>query len=107
MGCVERAEWELAAVVQHSHNGSERLMSQVHTRMCLLITRAISKHINEACREIQVPSAIPALHDVVTVGAARTAETAETLIVLTSNHPWVPQDNRSTVWKMVERCRLC
>jgi 4-diphosphocytidyl-2-C-methyl-D-erythritol kinase len=42
-----------------------------------------------------------ALHDVVTVSAVRAAETS---IVLTSNHPWVPGDNRNTAWKMVERC---
>ena len=42
-----------------------------------------------------------ALHDVVTVSAVRSAETS---IVLTSNHPWVPGDNRNTAWKMVERC---
>jgi len=42
-----------------------------------------------------------ALHDVVTVAASRSAETS---IVLTSNHPWVPPDNRNTAWKMVERC---
>ena len=44
-----------------------------------------------------------ALHDVVTVSAVRAAETS---IVLTSNHPWVPGDNRNTAWKMVERCLL-
>jgi 4-diphosphocytidyl-2-C-methyl-D-erythritol kinase len=42
-----------------------------------------------------------ALHDVVTVSAARAAETS---IVLASNHPWVPGDHRNTAWKMVERC---
>jgi 4-diphosphocytidyl-2-C-methyl-D-erythritol kinase len=42
-----------------------------------------------------------ALHDVVTVSAERAAETS---LVLTSNHPWVPGDNRNTAWKMVERC---
>ncbi|MBB5057311.1 4-diphosphocytidyl-2-C-methyl-D-erythritol kinase [Granulicella aggregans] len=42
-----------------------------------------------------------ALRDVVTVAATRSPETS---IVLTSNHPWVPGDNRNTAWKMVERC---
>jgi 4-diphosphocytidyl-2-C-methyl-D-erythritol kinase len=42
-----------------------------------------------------------ALHDVVTVSAARAAETA---ITLASNHPWVPADARNTAWRMVERC---
>jgi 4-diphosphocytidyl-2-C-methyl-D-erythritol kinase len=42
-----------------------------------------------------------ALHDVVTVSAARATATS---IALTSNHPWVPSDHRNTAWKMVERC---
>jgi 4-diphosphocytidyl-2-C-methyl-D-erythritol kinase len=42
-----------------------------------------------------------ALHDVVTVSASRSAETA---LTLTSNHPWVPPDARNTAWRMVERC---
>jgi len=42
-----------------------------------------------------------ALHDVVTVSAARAAETS---ITVTSNHPWVPPDARNTAWRMVERC---
>jgi 4-diphosphocytidyl-2-C-methyl-D-erythritol kinase len=41
-----------------------------------------------------------ALHDVVTVSARRAAETR---IVLTTNHPYVPTDGRNTCWKMVER----
>ena len=41
-----------------------------------------------------------ALHDVVTVSAQRAAETR---IVLTTNHPYVPRDARNTCWKMVER----
>ena len=41
-----------------------------------------------------------ALHDVVTVTARRAAETR---IVLTTNHPYVPTDGRNTCWKMVER----
>ena len=42
-----------------------------------------------------------ALHDVVTVGARRAAETR---ISLTTNHQYVPVDGRNTAWKMVERC---
>jgi 4-diphosphocytidyl-2-C-methyl-D-erythritol kinase len=41
------------------------------------------------------------LHDVVTVSARRTTDTK---ISLTTNHPFVPQDERNTAWKMVERC---
>ena len=42
-----------------------------------------------------------ALHDVVTVSAARSAESS---LTLTSNHPWVPHDARNTAWRMVEQC---
>ena len=44
-----------------------------------------------------------ALHDVVTISASRSAETS---IVITSNHPWVPPDARNTAWRMVERCLM-
>jgi 4-diphosphocytidyl-2-C-methyl-D-erythritol kinase len=40
------------------------------------------------------------LHDLVTVTAKRAAETR---IVLTTNHPFVPRDGRNTAWRMVER----
>ncbi len=49
----------------------------------------------------------PELHDAVRVDAVSAVRAAETWIVLSSNHPWVPQDNRNMVWKIVERCRLC
>ncbi len=42
-----------------------------------------------------------ALYDVVTVTAARCAETR---LTLASNHPWVPPDGRNTAWRMVELC---
>ena len=41
------------------------------------------------------------LHDLVTVSARRTAETR---ISLRTDHPFVPQDERNTAWKMVEKC---
>src|SRR5947209_7621677 len=44
-----------------------------------------------------------ALHDVVTVEANRRTGTGESQIVLTTNHPGVPTDERNTAWKMVER----
>jgi 4-diphosphocytidyl-2-C-methyl-D-erythritol kinase len=44
------------------------------------------------------------LHDLVTVSARRLDLGAETSITLTTNHPFVPRDNRNTAWRMVERC---
>jgi 4-diphosphocytidyl-2-C-methyl-D-erythritol kinase len=44
------------------------------------------------------------LHDLVTVRAKRLASGAETVISLTTNHPFVPRDARNTAWRMVERC---
>jgi 4-diphosphocytidyl-2-C-methyl-D-erythritol kinase len=44
------------------------------------------------------------LHDLVTVSARRLDSGAETSISLTTNHPFVPRDNRNTAWRMVERC---
>ena len=41
------------------------------------------------------------LHDLVTVSAQGAGET---LISLTTNHPFVPRDARNTAWRMVERC---
>ena len=41
------------------------------------------------------------LHDLVTVSAHRAASTR---IALTTNHPYVPRDNKNTAWRMVERC---
>jgi 4-diphosphocytidyl-2-C-methyl-D-erythritol kinase len=41
------------------------------------------------------------LHDLVTVSAKRAADTS---ILLTTNHPFVPRDARNTAWKMVEGC---
>src|ERR1700748_373050 len=43
------------------------------------------------------------LHDLVTVSAKPAAETK---ISLTTNHPFVPRDERNTAWKMVERCLI-
>jgi 4-diphosphocytidyl-2-C-methyl-D-erythritol kinase len=42
-----------------------------------------------------------ALHDVVTVSASRSSET---VLSVSSNHPWVPPDARNTAWRIVERC---
>ncbi len=47
-----------------------------------------------------------ALHDVVTVKARRTKVGGTTRIVLTTNHPFVPTNERNTVWKMVEKVLL-
>jgi 4-diphosphocytidyl-2-C-methyl-D-erythritol kinase len=44
------------------------------------------------------------LHDLVTVSARRLGDGAETKIVLTTNHPFVPRDGRNTAWRMVEKC---
>ena len=44
------------------------------------------------------------LHDLVTVTAKRLASGGETQITLTTNHPFVPRDERNTAWRMVERC---
>ena len=44
------------------------------------------------------------LHDLVTVSAKRLGARAETRILLTTNHPFVPRDARNTAWRMVERC---
>ncbi|HZY73460.1 MAG TPA: 4-(cytidine 5'-diphospho)-2-C-methyl-D-erythritol kinase, partial [Edaphobacter sp.] len=41
------------------------------------------------------------LHDVVTVSARRAAKTR---LVLTTNHRFVPTDERNTAWKIVDRC---
>ncbi|MBN9615489.1 MAG: 4-(cytidine 5'-diphospho)-2-C-methyl-D-erythritol kinase, partial [Acidobacteriales bacterium] len=41
------------------------------------------------------------LHDVVTVSARRAAQTR---ISLTTNHRFVPTDERNTAWKIVDRC---
>jgi 4-diphosphocytidyl-2-C-methyl-D-erythritol kinase len=41
------------------------------------------------------------LHDLVTVKARRAEET---WISLTTNHPYVPTNERNTAWRMVERC---
>ncbi len=43
------------------------------------------------------------LHDLVTVTARRGGTGAETKISLTTNHPFVPRDERNTAWRMVER----
>jgi 4-diphosphocytidyl-2-C-methyl-D-erythritol kinase len=47
-----------------------------------------------------------ALHDVVTVTARQTSPGTVTHIILTTNHPFVPRDNRNTAWRMVERCLI-
>ena len=47
-----------------------------------------------------------ALHDVVTVKARRARVGGTTRIVLTTNHPFVPTNERNTVWKMVEKVLL-
>ena len=44
------------------------------------------------------------LHDLVTVTAKPLTSGAETRIMLTTNHPFVPRDARNTAWRMVERC---
>ncbi|HMF65817.1 MAG TPA: hypothetical protein VK608_17145, partial [Edaphobacter sp.] len=41
------------------------------------------------------------LHDLVTVTGRRTEGTR---ISLTTNHPYVPTNERNTAWRMVERC---
>src|SRR5438309_853452 len=41
------------------------------------------------------------LHDLVTVSAKRSSETR---IWLTTNHTFVPRDERNTAWRMVEGC---
>src|ERR1700761_5380073 len=41
------------------------------------------------------------LHDLVNISAKRPTQTR---IFLTTNHPFVPRDNRNTAWRMVERC---
>lgn len=43
------------------------------------------------------------LHDVVTVKAERLGAGSATRIAMTTNHPYVPKDERNTAWKMVER----
>ena len=43
-----------------------------------------------------------AMHDVVTVRARRVGAGGETRIELTTNHPFVPRDERNTAWKIVE-----
>jgi 4-diphosphocytidyl-2-C-methyl-D-erythritol kinase len=43
------------------------------------------------------------LHDLVTVSARRLVS-GETRIALTTNHPFVPRDERNTTWRMVEGC---
>jgi 4-diphosphocytidyl-2-C-methyl-D-erythritol kinase len=43
------------------------------------------------------------LHDLVTVSARRLV-LGETRIALTTNHPFVPRDERNTAWRMVEGC---
>jgi 4-diphosphocytidyl-2-C-methyl-D-erythritol kinase len=44
-----------------------------------------------------------ALHDVVTVKAKRAGGGRTTRITITTNHPFVPTNERNTVWKMVEK----
>ena len=45
------------------------------------------------------------LHDIVTVSARRAAQaTAQPRISLTTNHKFVPTDERNTAWKIVDRC---
>src|SRR5580658_1651130 len=44
------------------------------------------------------------LHDLVKVTARRLASGADTQIMLTTNHPFVPRDGRNTAWRMVELC---
>ena len=43
------------------------------------------------------------LHDLVTVSVRRLVS-GETRIALTTNHPFVPKDERNTAWRMVEGC---
>jgi 4-diphosphocytidyl-2-C-methyl-D-erythritol kinase len=44
-----------------------------------------------------------ALHDVVTVKARRAGGGRTTRITITTNHPFVPTNERNTVWKMVDK----